>query len=183
MIAASTSRAATPDLAPRSYEIRFAHLRWREGVAGLTVAAVMIGMGIFSFCQIPVANALAFQLAIIGTFLLICGGWFAAAGARDLFGKLELDDRGIRLTPFWAGFRLRWSDLDRWSLEDQLGSGLPELVFWTQESGARQVVPRGLVTAVDASVICDIVQAHNDQRIVNQSDLEEATGNLSVARR
>ena len=140
---------------------RMSSNRTKPGLMKLVWAGISAGLGGFLLAEVPKTPGLALNLAIIGGIGLVASVVLVLLALRDLTGRLIVNEKGIALTPRWAGFNLAWKQVSSWQVtdEDELPPQLQQLKFW------RQGEPTPII--VDTSWLC-IDSRHTLRKVLRQ---------------
>ncbi|MEI7699280.1 MAG: hypothetical protein WCK86_05765 [Planctomycetia bacterium] len=101
----------------RPLDIAFSRVKAVDGFRSL--AGVLFGLtaGGFLATHISTTPNLHLQVTFVSLVCLLLGLSLIPLTLGYLFGRIQINSRGIRVTPRLVGFDLAWPDLESWSIE------------------------------------------------------------------
>ena len=158
--ARSHARSHAPTAAVQSFA--FATQRWQYGLTQAVGGTSLAVMGAFLLTQIGSTPGLTTQLAILGSICAVGGVALLTKAARDLFGRLVIDQNGITLRPGFAGFTISWNELKRWQvqLEGNSHPSSPSIRLWTQVESCPLFIPNSWLSDHDRDQIRHAMYSH-----------------------
>lgn len=116
--AAETRSSRITTMIPISpLDIAFSRVKAVDGFRSL--AGVLFGLtaGGFLATHISTTPNLHLQVTFVSIVCLLLGLSLIPLTLAYLFGRIQINSRGIRVTPRLVGFDLSWPDLESWSIE------------------------------------------------------------------
>ncbi|MBL9090287.1 MAG: hypothetical protein JNL96_03630 [Planctomycetaceae bacterium] len=136
------------------------HTRYKHALAKIVIGAITGGLGAFLIVEIPKTPDLTTNLAIIGAIGLATTLALWMLAARELFGRLKVDGRGVAMLPAWSGYSIPWAEVTSWQMtgEDDVPSEYQQLKLWRSEEAFPAVVDIGWMTADSRGTLRKIIR-------------------------
>ncbi|MCE9608331.1 MAG: hypothetical protein K8U03_25880 [Planctomycetia bacterium] len=88
-----------------------------SGLKFLASAAVFLGAAAFLLSEVSQTPLLRLPIVTVSVICIVLGLALAHLGIRNLLGRLRVDSKGIRLSPFYFGFNVPWNELRSWNMD------------------------------------------------------------------
>lgn len=144
-------RESTHTSAWAEQSFTFVSQRWQRGVTVGAGALVQLALGLFLLAEIQSTPGLKSQLALLGSILVVTGVACLVSASRDLFGRLVINNDGISVQPFVAGFSIPWEKIVRCQVKDlhSRHAESPYILLWTRDSACPVYIPYGWLSTHD----------------------------------
>lgn len=113
----SSVRTRTHVVPSSPVEFLFFRQKLATGLRCAVGVVAGVGIGVFLATHVSTTPPLHLKVAFVSAVSFLLGLSLVPMTIRNLFGRLRVDSRGIRMAPKIFGFRVDWDDLERWSIE------------------------------------------------------------------